>query len=149
MLLSFWEDPALLFGIPFVVLGAIGLLVALMTLMAPRQQRAAEGPAGPATERGVEERHGTHPSPTEYIQIGLLLAVLTAIEVALYYAEPARVAFITLILGLSAGKFILVVLWFMHLKFDSRIFTIMFAGGTALAISVFVVVLATLGANLV
>lgn len=146
MLLSFWEDPALLVGIPFVVLGALGLLVALMALMAPSP--ASAGPAGSTTRRGVIERHGTHPSPLEYIQIGVALAVLTAIEVTLFYIDPPRSAFIPMILALSAGKFTLVVLWFMHLKFDSRIFTTAFAGGTALAAAVFVVVLATLGGNL-
>lgn len=44
MLLSFWEDPALLVGIPFVVLGGLGLLGALMALIRSGEN-ATERPA--------------------------------------------------------------------------------------------------------
>jgi hypothetical protein len=37
----------------------------------------------------------------------------------------------------------------MHLRFDSRLFSTLFVGGFALAAAVFIVVLATLGGNLV
>ena len=50
---------------------------------------------------------------------------------------------------LSATKFSMVVLWFMHLKFDNRIFSTMFILGFILALSVFTVALATVGGKLV
>jgi cytochrome c oxidase subunit IV len=46
---------------------------------------------------------------------------------------------------LMAIKFALVVLWFMHLRFDSAIYKRMFVAGLALALSVFIVVLVTFG----
>jgi caa(3)-type oxidase subunit IV len=49
---------------------------------------------------------------------------------------------------LSAAKFGFVILWFMHLKFDNKIFTVLFLGGLALAVVVFMIAIGTLGANL-
>jgi len=136
------EDPALVIGIPFLVLGLVGLGVALLAAMAPERQRQ---PAG----RAAAAEHGAHPTPAEYIQIGLILAVVTAVEVALYYVDAAPEAINPLLILLSVLKFALVVLWFMHLRFDNRLFSVLFVGGLALAASLFIVVMATLGSNLV
>ncbi len=139
---SFFEDPAMLVGLPLLVIGAIGVLITLATFATP--QPAMVGAPAPA-----RRRHAVHPGPAEYIQIGALLAMLTAIEVSVYYINIQQGIFITILLALSASKFAFVVLWFMHLRFDSRIFSTMFVGGFALAAAVFMVVLATLGGNLV
>jgi cytochrome c oxidase subunit 4 len=69
--------------------------------------------------------------------------------VALYYIELSHNLLVVSLLVFSAAKFLLVVLWFMHLKFDSRIFSTMFVTGFLIAVAVFVVVLATLDAALV
>jgi cytochrome c oxidase subunit 4 len=53
-----------------------------------------------------------------------------------------------ILIVLSLSKFLLVVLFFMHLRFDNRLFSTLFTGGFALAIAVFIVVLATLGASI-
>ncbi len=50
---------------------------------------------------------------------------------------------------LSATKFLFVVLWFMHLKFDNRLFSILFGGGFALALTILAVALSTIGGQLV
>lgn len=143
---AFFEDPNMLMGIPLLVIGAIGALIALAMLGA-QQPATAGAPAGaPAAAR---RRHGAHPGPAEYIQIGAILAMLTAIEVAVYYVDVQRGLFVMILLVLSASKFAFVVMWFMHLRFDSAIFSTLFVGGFVLAASVFVVVLATLGGNLV
>ena len=91
----------------------------------------------------------THPSALEYVQIGVILAIITAVEVALYYVELAQGVLAGLLLALSALKFVVVALWFMHLRFDNQLFTMLFAGGIALAVALLAVVLATLGASLV
>ena len=67
-----------------------------------------------------------------YWMIGGILAVLTAMEVAAYYMELGAIE-VPFLLVLSAAKFILVVMFFMHLKFDSKIFTGLFAAGMVLA----------------
>ncbi|MFQ6019220.1 MAG: cytochrome C oxidase subunit IV family protein [Dehalococcoidia bacterium] len=90
-----------------------------------------------------------HPGPLEYVKIALALAFVTAVEVGIYYLDVGQAALVTVLLILSALKFGLVVLWFMHLKFDSRLFSVLFVGGLMLALVLFVVVLATLGSSLV
>ena len=88
------------------------------------------------------------PDSLEYIQIGVALAIVTAVEVALFYIDLGTNVLVTLLLVLSGLKFLLVAMWFMHLKFDASILTIMFVSGMALAFSLFMVVIATLGAGL-
>jgi cytochrome c oxidase subunit 4 len=67
----------------------------------------------------------------------LILSVITAIEVAVYYI-PALLDFIfPILIILSIIKFVMVVGWFMHLKFDHVSFTWYFGGGLALALAIF------------
>ena len=85
-----------------------------------------------------------HPSPRQYVQIALLLAVLTAIEVALYYTESTfGSAVIPALLILAAIKFGLVVGYYMHLKYEKRFLTGFFGAGFVLAGLVYAVVLVT------
>ena len=104
--------------------------------------------AAPATQEGhaVEEHHEgpVHPSDKQYVMIGLILGVLTLIEVVLYYFELSRFNNTALIL-LAIGKFILVVMFFMHLKFDRPILRRLFVTGIILAIAVYMAYLLTLG----
>ncbi len=139
---NFFESPSLLLGAPLLVLGLIGLAIVALTFLS---SAAAPAPAGaPARRHGV-----AHPGPEEYVRIGLLLAAVTAVEVIVYYFDIQQAVFVSILLGLSAVKFSLVVMFFMHLKFDSRLFSTAFLTGFALASALFVVVLATLGGNLV
>ncbi|NIP60832.1 MAG: cytochrome C oxidase subunit IV [Gemmatimonadetes bacterium] len=64
--------------------------------------------------------------------IGGILAILTAMEVAAFYMDLGAVE-APFLLTLSAAKFALVVMFFMHLKFDSKIFTGVFMAGLVLA----------------
>jgi heme/copper-type cytochrome/quinol oxidase subunit 4 len=68
-----------------------------------------------------------------YVEIGVLLAVVTAAEVALFYADIPRRITIPSLLFLTAVKFLLVVMWFMHLRFDRRLLTWVFVAGLAIA----------------
>jgi cytochrome c oxidase subunit 4 len=77
-----------------------------------------------------------------YIKVALLLAVLTAIEVSTYYVDFGPF-FIPVLLILMVVKFFIVVSYFMHLKFDSKVFTWMFYSGLFLAVGVYVAFLAT------
>lgn len=78
------------------------------------------------------DAHGAHASPRFYWMIGGILAVLTAIEVALFYVKPPGEQ--PLLLILSAVKFAMVIGYFMHLKFDSMVFTGVFFAGLVLAV---------------
>lgn len=80
----------------------------------------------------AHDDHG-HASVGFYWLIGGILAALTALEVAAYYMELGSVE-VPLLLGLSVAKFILVVMFFMHLKSDASVFTWVFLAGLVLAI---------------
>jgi cytochrome c oxidase subunit 4 len=96
------------------------------------------------TERPVRAAHaGRHPSPKEYIRIAIVLGVVTAAEVAIYYIEAVGDLLIPLLFLFALIKFSLVVLWFMHLKFDSRTYARFFLMGLAGAITLYLVVLLT------
>ncbi|MEX2226355.1 MAG: cytochrome C oxidase subunit IV family protein [Dehalococcoidia bacterium] len=139
------ENPELLFGIPLVLLGLLGILIAASLFAVPAEETAG----GAAAVRAPARAHDAHPGPSEYVVIGLILGMITAVEVALYYIDLSQGVLVTTLLVLSAAKFGLVVLWFMHLKFDSPLLSRLFGTGFFGAIVLFAVVMATLGANLV
>lgn len=135
---AFFENPEYLFGAIFLAIGMLGAGIPLLALALPERLNQAK------TTTIVH-----HPDDAEYIRIGLILAAITLFEVALFYVEVERALLITVLIVMSAAKFVIVVSFFMHLKFDSRLFTIAFVTGLVLAGGVFSVVLATLGGNLI
>ena len=74
-----------------------------------------------------------HPGARQYIQIAAVLSVLTAVEVAVYYIGVLRPVLVVILLVLSAVKFGLVIGFYMHLKFDHRVFSGMFFFGLGTA----------------
>jgi cytochrome c oxidase subunit IV len=94
--------------------------------------------ADPQPTHSHEADHGAHahPGPKFYILIGVVLTVLTALEVAVFYIPALQAALVPILLVLTAGKFGLVVMFYMHLKFDSRIFSWVFIAPLVLAIAV-------------
>jgi len=100
---------------------------------AVRQETAhALGHAAPLRGHAVEH---AHPGSKVYIIIAAILAFITAVEVAVYYIEELRPYIFPILIVLSAAKFVLVVGYFMHLKFDHISFTWYFGGGLALALA--------------
>jgi cytochrome c oxidase subunit 4 len=97
-------------------------------------------PAGDHAAEGAAHRAG-HPSPKEYIRIGVILAVLTALEVAASYTDVSGSVLIPTLFVLALVKFALVVLWFMHLKFDDRRYARFFVMGLSGAAVLYLVVL--------
>jgi cytochrome c oxidase subunit 4 len=84
------------------------------------------------------DAHPVHGTKTYWL-IGLYLFILTALEIACYvYEEALGPAATPVILMLSAAKFVLVVMFYMHLKYDSRMFTGVFLFPMALATLVIV-----------
>ena len=78
-----------------------------------------------------------------YIKVAAVLVVLTAIEIYASYADYLDKAFLPIMLSLMVTKFLLVVLFFMHLRWDSKLFGRMFWAGALLAVAVYVGALAT------
>ena len=98
----------------------------------------AEHPQG--SETGIAHQRA-HPTPMRYTGIALILAVITAFEVAIIYIDALRGPLIPILVVLSATKFALVAMFFMHLKFDSRLFSTLFVSGLILAAAMIIVLL--------
>jgi len=79
-------------------------------------------------------RKDGHGSPVFYAIVGLVLAVITLVEFLVFYVESLGVLLIPIMLVLSLMKFVIVVAFFMHLRFDNKIFTILFFSGFVLAV---------------
>jgi cytochrome c oxidase subunit 4 len=81
-----------------------------------------------------------HPTWGTYKWVALILTVITVAEVWVYYI-PAFVAsrlFIPVMLTMSAIKFAIVVLFYMHLKYDHRLFRALFTGPLLIAMTTIV-----------
>jgi len=97
-----------------------------------------------ATESSVTsaETHagheGGHATVGTYVLVGVILTVITAVEVAIFYIPALSTVLVPLLLVLSATKFVIVVLFYMHLRYDSPIFSRVFFGPLALALFVIV-----------
>ena len=85
-----------------------------------------------------------HPGELTYVKVAIFLAIITVIEVAIYYIEWMHDtgALVPSLLVLSAVKFFMVVSFFMHLKFDHRLLTYAFIGGLILGGSVIIAFIA-------
>lgn len=87
-----------------------------------------------SVSHGHHEEHA-HPTPWLYLKIAIVLFILTALEVLAYevghrptwpmhsLVEPVVVP---ILLVLSAVKFALVAMFYMHLKQDERLFSHLF-----------------------
>ena len=91
----------------------------------------AHGGSDPHLVTGPGEH--PHPGAREYVIVAVVLAVITSIEVAIYYIEAVAPFLAPILIVLSALKFALVAMFFMHLKFDNRLFSSLFVGGLILA----------------
>ena len=82
-----------------------------------------------------------HPTDAKYIRVAIVLGIVTALEVATYFVEMPGALLITLLMVMMVFKFFYVAAWFMHLRFDSPMFTKFFVTGLALATLVYGVLL--------
>jgi cytochrome c oxidase subunit 4 len=79
--------------------------------------------------------HKAHPTWSTYWKVAIVLTLITAVEVWIYYI-PSFVAsrgFVPTLLILSAVKFVTVVMFYMHLKYDHRLFKVLFTGPLIIA----------------
>ncbi len=101
-------------------------------------------------EEDIEAQHD-HPGRSTYIEIAAILAVMTTVEVLLYAFRDAlgRAVTTPALIILTIAKFLMVGLWFMHLRFDHPVLRRLFVGGLALAAAIFAIVTADwfLGSN--
>ena len=91
------------------------------------------------------EEHTGHPTAGQYVRIAVILCTITAVEVGIFYVEFLGHWMIPILFILSASKFALVAMYYMHLKFDHNLFSYMFVGGFILAASLIIFLLLLFG----
>ena len=114
-----------------------------------RTEEAVERELGHAVEPAPGLLPGElkpHPSPLRYVVIAVVLCVVTAAEVALYYVtgDIPDGLIITLLMVFMIVKFAMVASWYMHLQTDKPIFRRFFMVGLAGAVILYLIVLTTL-----
>ena len=88
-----------------------------------------------------------HPTWSTYWKVAVILTLITVVEVWVYYI-PAFVAsrlFVPSLLIMSAVKFAIVVMFYMHLKYDHKLFRALFTGPLTIAILTLIVLLFLFG----
>lgn len=105
----------------------------------PKERSVDETPRDIDPETGGRpEHHGEgpegHGSVAMYVWIGVILAVVTFVEVAVFYIEALDHIEAPLLVLLSTAKVVLVIMFFMHLKMDHRALTGLFMSGVVLAV---------------
>jgi cytochrome c oxidase subunit IV len=82
----------------------------------------------------AEPHHGdahahAHPDWSTYKWVALILTVITVLEVWIFYTPFAENRlFVPSLLIMSAAKFVIVVMFYMHLKYDAKVFRALFMG---------------------
>ncbi len=101
-------------------------------------QQSATAPA--TTSGGGETVPHDHPTPRLYVQIAVALFVLTAMEFSTYFIEFGAMTTPLLVI-LMAIKFVMVAGFFMHLKYDTRLFSRLMGVGLFGALGLYVIAL--------
>ena len=79
-----------------------------------------------------------HATTATYLRIAGILVMITLIEVGVFYVPTFQALLVPILLVLSAVKFTLVAMFYMHLKFDNRFFAFLFGGPLLLGVAVVV-----------
>jgi cytochrome c oxidase subunit IV len=93
--------------------------------------------------------HPEHASIGTYLKVAAILSVVTALEFAVIYIRRLTPVLVPLLVTLSIGKFALVVMYFMHLRYDTKPLTFLFVSSLLLAIGVALAVMTLTGEFLV
>lgn len=82
-----------------------------------------------------------------FVQIAMVLSVITGIEIVIVYLPIGKWLVVSSLVVLSSVKFLLVIFYFMHLKWDKVFCTILFFIGLVLALGTVAALLALFGAE--
>ena len=101
------------------------------------------------TSASPDRPHAEHAGVGTYVKVAVILTLVTALEFAAIYIRALTPILVPLLLVMSAAKFALVVLFFMHLRYESRVLTFLFTGPLVIAIAIVVALTTLTGAFLV
>lgn len=90
------------------------------------------------TAAGGEE----HASNRTYLGVAGILAVLTALEVMVFYVPALKPVLVPILVVMMIGKFALVVMYFMHLRYDPGILKGLFTGALTVATAIVIAMMA-------
>jgi len=95
------------------------------------------------SDRAHADHEHEHPSWKEYKWVALWLTLITVAEVWIYYTPFKETPFfVPTLLVLSATKFTIVVMFYMHLKYDHKLFRALFTGPLIIAMSTLLALIA-------
>jgi cytochrome c oxidase subunit 4 len=109
--------------------------------------RRTSDPATPAPAH-TSAMAGEHASIGTYLKVAGILCVITALEFTVIYIRQLTPILTPLLLTMSIGKFALVVMFFMHLRYDGRPLTLLFVGPLVLATGIAIALMTMPGAFL-
>lgn len=98
------------------------------------------------TENAKTAEQHAHPSTGTYLAVAGVLTVITLVEVGVFYVPAFQSVLAPVLLLLSGTKFALVVMFYMHLKSDHRLFTAVFTLPLLIAVGVIVALMFLFGA---
>lgn len=90
-----------------------------------------------------------HASVATYVKVAVLLTIITALEFGVIYIRQLTPILVPLLLVMSAAKFAMVAMFFMHLRYDGRALSALFVGPLVLATGLAVALATLTGAFLV
>ena len=112
----------------------------------PHDASGAPGAHGHDAHGGHAGEHA-HPTWSTYWKVAVILTLITVVEVWIYYIPSfvASRAFVPSLLIMSVAKFVIVVMFYMHLKYDHKLFRALFTGPLIIAIVTLVALLFLFG----
>ena len=94
----------------------------------------------------AETAHRAHPTPAMYWGIAAFLAVVTAIEIAIPGISALDSVKVPLLWGLAIVKFGTVVMFFMHLRYEKKLYRTLFLFGVIGVVPLMLVMLLSMDA---
>lgn len=91
-----------------------------------------------STQAQAHDGHDNHPALNFWVRIAIILAIITAVEVAIYYIPALEDMLVPLLVVLSLIKFVAVIWYFMHLKYDDKLLTGIFGAALVVSVAVFI-----------
>jgi cytochrome c oxidase subunit 4 len=112
--------------------------------MAQDTHAAAHDVAADHHGAGIEH---AHPTWSTYWKVAVILTLITAVEVWVYYVPSIynSRAFVPMLLIMSAVKFAIVVMFYMHLRYDHKLFRALFTGPLIIAATTIVALMFLFG----
>ena len=101
------------------------------------------------TDQHAPAGNEQHATIRTYVIVAAILTTVTGLEFGVIYVRRLAPVLLPLLLTLSAGKFALVVMFFMHLRYESRVLTFLFVAPLVLATVLAVAVMTLTGDFLV